>query len=71
MQFISIHNKGKQTNVAINPDHFNELVEDTFYGKLVRPLYDVTREIEEARSNGHSLASNDAFIRKADIPAYA
>ncbi len=71
MQFISIHNKGKQPNSAINYDQFDEIVEDTFYGKLVEPLYDITKEVEHAKANGHSLASNDAFVRTLDIPAYA
>lgn len=51
MKFISLHNKGT-IPASYNEGHFNYIVDHTFYGKLVKPVYHITRLLKRKESEG-------------------
>ena len=52
MQFISLHNKGKESKSLPNLDNFDLIVKRTFYGRLVSDLYEIRNEVERAVEEG-------------------
>ena len=53
MQFMSLHNSGKIPAMP-NRENFDIIVEHTFYGKLVAPLYEISRELDSVKETDFS-----------------
>jgi hypothetical protein len=54
MQFQTLHNRGKEPKAErVIPGHFNLIVDQTFYGMLTKPLFDIRRDVEAFSRKGY------------------
>lgn len=63
MQFLTLYNSGKIPKGDMSKIN-TDLILETYYGKLVRPLYDIRNKSNEVRASGF-VFSNDLYGKDA------
>lgn len=70
IDFITLHNSGREPRDGFNEDQFKVITRSTFHGRLLKEFYGLREHVEQMTEKGFSYATPEAVAEQSAIPSF-